>query len=171
MTWVRQTDAAINSGNSGGPLLNLAGEVIGVNTMKAMGMDGIAFAVPIDEVKRVVSHLTTHGRVLRPYLGLKFVELDAAIAADLNARAAEQGGGAARAAAKVPSDGLYVMHVAPGSPSQRSGVRVGDTIVKLDGESVTATKQLVERLSDKVGQKVSLGVLRDGKTSTLSVNV
>ena len=78
-----QTDAAINQGNSGGPLLNLAGEVIGVNTMKAQGMDGIAFAVPIDEVKRVVSQLMRHGRVLRPYLGLKFVELDAAVAKQL----------------------------------------------------------------------------------------
>mmetsp|Transcript_511 Transcript_511/g.1330 ORF Transcript_511/g.1330 Transcript_511/m.1330 type:complete len:102 (+) Transcript_511:717-1022(+) len=66
-----QTDAAINQGNSGGPLLNLQGEVIGINTMKAMGMDGIAFAIPIDEVKHVVGQLQKHGRVLRPYLGLK----------------------------------------------------------------------------------------------------
>jgi len=81
-----QTDAAINSGNSGGPLLNIEGEVIGVNTMKALGMDGIAFAVPIDEVKRVVDQLQRHGRVLRPYLGLKFVELNSSIAAELNSR-------------------------------------------------------------------------------------
>ena len=60
-----QTDAAINQGNSGGPLLNLAGEVIGVNTMKVSGADGIAFAVPIDEVKRVVSQLQRHGKVLQ----------------------------------------------------------------------------------------------------------
>lgn len=85
-----QTDAAINSGNSGGPLLNLQGEVIGVNTMKAMGMDGIAFALPIDEVKRVVDQLQRHGKVLRPYLGLKFVELDANIAHELRTRSAQQ---------------------------------------------------------------------------------
>lgn len=161
-----QTDAAINSGNSGGPLLNLAGEVIGVNTMKAMGMDGIAFAVPIDEVKRVVSHLTKHGRVLRPYLGLKFVELDATIAADLNTRASGQG-----AQAAVPSEGLYVMHIAPGSPAQRSGVRVGDTIVDLGGQPIHSTKQLVESLSDQVGRQVNLKVLRDGKTSHHKVQV
>ena len=85
-----QTDAAINSGNSGGPLLNLAGEVVGVNTMKAMGMDGIAFALPIDDVKRVVHQLQNHGRVLRPYLGLKFVELDPTIANELRHRASQQ---------------------------------------------------------------------------------
>ena len=92
-----QTDAAINSGNSGGPLLNLSGEVIGINTMKVMGMDGIAFAVPVDEVKRVLAQLQQHGRVLRPYLGLKLVELND-LADELN-RANE--GRQARAAAET----------------------------------------------------------------------
>ena len=77
----------LGTSHSGGPLLDVHGRVIGVNTMKAMGMDGIAFAVPIDEVKRVVRQLTAHGRVLRPYLGLKFIELSEPVAEELNARA------------------------------------------------------------------------------------
>ena len=85
-----QTDAAINSGNSGGPLVNLQGEVIGVNTMKAMGMDGIAFAVPIDDVKRIVGQLLKHGKVLRPYLGLKFVELTPVLSSQLAHRGASK---------------------------------------------------------------------------------
>ncbi|KAL3915064.1 MAG: hypothetical protein SGPRY_007389, partial [Prymnesium sp.] len=143
-----QTDAAINSGNSGGPLLNLKGEVIGINTMKAMGMDGIAFAVPIDEVKQIVQQLQKHGRVLRPYLGLKFVELNKTIAADLRSRAAEHTNGAA-VSNSLPDSGLYVMHVAPGSPALYGGVRVGDTITGIDKVPIRTTRELIEALSDK----------------------
>jgi len=149
-----QTDAAINSGNSGGPLLNLYGEVIGVNTMKAMGMDGIAFAVPIDEVKRVVGQLMRRGRVLRPYLGLKFVEMTPQIAKQMQQQAVPTN------PAPVPSSGLYVMHVAPDSPAQRGGVRVGDTIVGLDSSATHTTKEFVDQLAERIGQKVKLEVLR-----------
>mmetsp|Transcript_2080 Transcript_2080/g.6249 ORF Transcript_2080/g.6249 Transcript_2080/m.6249 type:complete len:399 (+) Transcript_2080:103-1299(+) len=175
-----QTDASINSGNSGGPLLDVHGRVIGVNTMKAMGMDGIAFAVPIDEVKRVVRQLTAHGRVLRPYLGLKFIELSEPVAEELNARAAEKesrglfGGGHV---ARVPARGLYVMHVTPGSPAQRAGFRIGDTIVGMRAGSpaaeVVSTKQMVDGLSEHVGGQVELEVSRDGEkaNSWLEVTV
>ena len=156
-----QTDAAINSGNSGGPLLNLSGEVIGVNTMKAMGMDGIAFAVPIDDVKRVVSQLLHHGRVLRPYLGLKFVELDPAIARQLEQSRGD--GWLASKSASLPSAGLYVMHVTPDSPAQRCGIQVGDTIVGLGGGGVRTTKELIDGLATKINQRVELEVLRGGR--------
>jgi len=175
-----QTDAAINGGNSGGPLLNLAGEVIGVNTMKVADADGIAFALPIDDVKRVVDLLQRHGRVLRPYIGLKFLELDATVAADLRARAHPggggggggglsgsggwaggwSGGGAARGAAGPPDAGLYVMHVIPDSPAQRAGVRVGDTIVGLGGQGLRTTKELIDGLQQEVGRSVALEVMR-----------
>jgi HtrA serine peptidase 2 len=152
-----QTDAAINSGNSGGPLLNLRGEVIGVNTMKAMGMDGIAFALPIDDVKRVVHQLQRHGRVLRPYLGLKFIELDPGIAHELRQHAYRHH----QNSSGPPSSGLYVMHVTPDSPAQRGGVRVGDTITGISGSPLRTTKELLDGLSDKVGQSVLLELQRD----------
>ena len=100
--------------------------MIGVNTMKAMGMDGIAFALPIDDVKRVVQQLQAHGKVQRPYLGLKFVELDQTIASELRQRGQQGGvgawrGGGARASNSPPDRGLYVMHVTPDSPAQRGG--------------------------------------------------
>ncbi|KOO23427.1 protease do-like 14-like protein [Chrysochromulina tobinii] len=152
-----QTDAAINQGNSGGPLLNLAGEVIGVNTMKVSGMDGIAFAVPIDEVKRVVVQLTKHGRVLRPYLGIKFVELDAQTKRQLEQSSRASGG---TQPPPLPSAGLFVMHVAPDSPAQRAGVRAGDTIVGMGGRSLRTTKELLDGLADRVGQRVQLELQR-----------
>mmetsp|Transcript_65554 Transcript_65554/g.172953 ORF Transcript_65554/g.172953 Transcript_65554/m.172953 type:complete len:171 (+) Transcript_65554:710-1222(+) len=162
-----QTDAAINQGNSGGPLLNLQGEVIGINTMKAMGMDGIAFAIPIDEVKHVVGQLQKHGRVLRPYLGLKFVEMNPKVAADFRVRAAE----ITQRAEYVPESGLYVMQVTPGSPAQRGGVRVGDTIVGLDQTEIRTTKEFLDGLTDKVGATVHLKVQRRTATEIVSVVV
>lgn len=178
-----QTDAAINSGNSGGPLLNLAGEVVGVNTMKAMGMDGIAFALPIDDVKRVVHQLQNHGRVLRPYLGLKFVELDPTIANELRHRASQQpwsgggngsawrGGGGGATPGAPPDRGLFVMHVTPDSPAQRGGVRVGDTITALDRRPIATTKELIDGLSQKVGRPVQLDVQREGAQLQINCHV
>ena len=164
-----QTDAAINSGNSGGPLLNIRGEVIGVNTMKAMDMDGIAFALPIDEVKRVVDHLHRHGRVLRPYLGLKFVELNQSTAREFR----ERGGGGGGGGGGPPSAGLYVMHVTPDSPAQRAGLRVGDTITGLDERPVRTTKELIDGLTRKVGARVAVEVQRgdDGSRVALGCHV
>mmetsp|Transcript_24814 Transcript_24814/g.69925 ORF Transcript_24814/g.69925 Transcript_24814/m.69925 type:complete len:198 (+) Transcript_24814:341-934(+) len=171
-----QTDAAINMGNSGGPLINVHGEVIGVNSMKAMGVENIAFAVQIDEVKRVMRQLAAHGRVLRPYLGLKFFEVTPHLAENINERVRKEraarhhseaggvGGGVI-----LPPTGLHLMHIAPDSPAQQAGLRVGDTIVAMrtapDAEAVnvTSTKQLVERLSDHVGEHMDLEVWRDGE--------
>ena len=82
-----QTDAAINQGNSGGPLCDLDGRVVGVNTMKALGADGVSFAIPIDEARRVVTQLLDHGRVRRPYLGMKLLELNAGICESLRRNA------------------------------------------------------------------------------------
>jgi len=150
--------------------------VIGINTLKMASADGIAFALPIDDVKRVVAQLQTHGRVLRPYLGLKFVELDATIAAELRTRVAgsasgggggggmwgRAGGGrvAEGAAPSLPEEGLHVLHVTPDSPAYRAGVRVGDTLVGVDGAPLRTTKSLIDALQDKVGHTVALDVVR-----------
>jgi len=166
-----QTDAAINSGNSGGPLLNLEGEVIGINTMKVAGMDGIAFAVPIDDVKRVVNMLQTHGHVLRPYVGLKFVELDPTIATQLRARASSSSYPGSVQGGAPPDSGLYVMHVLPDSPAQRAGLRVGDTIVGIGGHSLRTTKELLDGLADQVGRRVTVQLQRDGRQVDAAVDV
>ena len=152
-----------------GPLLNLKGEVIGINTMKAMGMDGIAFALPIDEVKRVVDQLQTRGKVLRPYLGLRFYELNATIARELRERAAQQQHegvmrGPRGGAGSPPDAGLYVVHVEPDSPAQRAGVRVGDTLVGLDGRALRTTRELIDGASVKIGGDVAIELQREGGT-------
>lgn len=80
-----QTDAAINEGNSGGPLVNLRGEVVGINTMTLRGTEGISFAIPIDTAKLVARQLVTHGRVGRPYIGISMLTLTPAVVQQLKA--------------------------------------------------------------------------------------
>jgi S1-C subfamily serine protease len=91
--------------------------------------------------------LTKHGRVLRPYLGIKFVELDAQTKRQLEQSSRASGG---TQPAPLPSAGLFVMHVAPDSPAQRAGVRAGDTIVGMGGRSLRTTKELLDGLADRV---------------------
>lgn len=105
-----QTDAAINIGNSGGPLVNLDGEVIGINTMKVESVDGISFAIPIDYAKDILTQLTSHGEVRRPYLGVKLLTVTPSLMKMLKRRGRKfpssfesmQGGAGRRSKHQVP---------------------------------------------------------------------
>eukprot|EP00249_Psilotum_nudum_P006306 c19622_g1_i1 orf=90-1535(+) len=156
-----QTDAAINQGNSGGPLLNLDGEVVGINTMKAFLADGVSFAIPIDTAVKVVEQLKKHGRVVRPWLGMKMLELTPAIVSQLKERDPT-----------FPdiSEGILVPQVIPGSPAERAGIRSGDVIVHFDSRPVSSVVQIVEILGDKIGVSFKVGVKRaHGQEETLIV--
>ena len=157
-----QTDAAINPGNSGGPLLDSAGELIGINTaiFSPSGANaGIGFAVPVDTLKRVVPQLIKTGKVIRPTLGVELSE-------GLNQRLAQLRG----------IEGVVILHVTPGSAADAAGLRgatisrdgaivPGDTIVAVEGKPVDSVSKLLARLDDyEVGAAVKLTVLRDGKT-------
>jgi S1-C subfamily serine protease len=156
-----QTDAAINPGNSGGPLLDSAGELIGINTAiySPSGANaGIGFAVPVDTVKRVVPQLIKTGKVIRPTLGIEINE-------GLNQRLAQLRG----------IEGVVILHVAPGSAADAAGLKgatisrdgaivPGDTIVAVEGKPVDSVGKLLARLDDhEVGDTVKVTVLRDGK--------
>lgn len=105
-----QTDAAINTGNSGGPLVNLDGEVIGINTMKAQGYDGISFAIPIDTASLIIQQLLRNKKVMRPYVGLKMINV-------VNARQSID--------PSNPNNRNYVLvtDVVPDSPACRAGIK------------------------------------------------
>ncbi|CAI5489917.1 unnamed protein product [Closterium sp. Naga37s-1] len=156
-----QTDAAINAGNSGGPLVNLDGEVVGINNMKALAADGVSFAIPIDSAVLILDQLSRHGRVVRPFVGIKMLELNASIAAQLRDRDPSF----------PPVDaGILVPQVIPGSPAARGGLQPGDVIVEFAGQPVTSSRQVLDLLGDKVGVKVPLVVKRaHGKTVTLTI--
>jgi serine protease Do len=149
-----QTDAAINSGNSGGPLINVNGEVIGINTAMFRPAQNIGFAVPVNTLKSVLPQLREKGKVTRGFLGINIENIDSDKAA----------------AFKLKSlDGAFVQSVEPGKPADRAGIRPGDAIVRVDEVPVKDTRDLIGYVSGKApGSKVRLGVIRDGRDMTLT---
>ena len=145
-----QTDAAINSGNSGGPLLDLSGRVIGVNSQiesSSGGNIGIGFAVPSNTVKSVVAQLIADGKATHPYLGVKLSD------------------------ASDPA-GAKVSEVASGAPADKAGLQNGDVITAADGSAVTSSDQLVAALAaDRPGDRLQLTVARGGSTRTVTVTL
>lgn len=153
-----QTDAAINPGNSGGPLLNMRGQVIAINTAVNAQAQGIGFAIPINTAKGVLQELMNGQKVVRPYMGIRMLDLDEEVCAEL----------------RLPADtqGAVIVEVVAGSPAARGGLRAMDVIQKLDGKAVTSGSDVqaaVER--KKVGEKLSVEVLRQGKTHTLTLTL
>lgn len=154
---VIQTDAALNPGNSGGPLVDSRGEVVGINTAVILPAQGICFAVGINTVKSVVGQLLRHGRVRRGYLGLagQNVPLHA--------------GSVRRHELSTPG-GVLVQSVEPDGPGAQAGLREGDIIVGFDGESVGGIDDLHRiLLEERIGRKAALAVLRHGRSRILSV--
>jgi S1-C subfamily serine protease len=154
---VIQTDAALNPGNSGGPLLSSAGEVIGINTAVIMGAQGICFAVASNTAQFVLGEILRHGRVRRAYVGV------AAQTVPVPRRFALRAG-----IANIT--GALLATVEPGSPAAIADLRVGDVVVALDGEPVTGVDDLVRLLNgSRVGREVTVAALRQGELTTTTV--
>jgi serine protease Do len=152
-----QTDAAINFGNSGGPLINVNGEVIGINTAIFRPAQNIGFAVPVNTLKQILPQLRDKGKVTRGFLGINIVNVDSDRAAAFNLKS---------------EDGAFVESVEPGKPADKAGVKPGDTIIKVDSVPVKDTRDLIGYVSGKApGSKVQLDVIRDGKEQTLTANL
>jgi len=150
-----QTDAAINFGNSGGPLVNLAGEVIGINTAINARSENIGFAVPVSTLKQILPQLQESGRVRRGYLGIgvEDVSQEAAEAYELD-----------------DARGVLVQQTFPGLPGAEAGLEPGDIILGVDGRSVSTTRELIDYVSNQApGVTVALKILRNGKESTKKV--
>ncbi len=153
-----QTDAAINFGNSGGPLLNTRGEVVGINTAMYRPAQNIGFAVPVNTLKGILPQLREHGKVVRGYLGINIQNVDGDKAAAFNLKS---------------QDGAFVQSVLPGEPADKAGVKPGDTIVRVDSTPVKEIRDLIGYVSSRPpGAKVKLDLVREGKemvvTATLS---
>jgi serine protease Do len=152
-----QTDAAINLGNSGGPLVNLRGEVVGINTAINAAGQNIGFAVPVNTLKAVLPQLKEKGKVVRGYLGVNIqnVTEDIQEAFSLTSR-----------------EGAFVQSVEEGGPADKAGVKKGDTIVAVDGKPIKETRALIDAVSAMPPErKVAIDVLRDGKRRSLTVTL
>ena len=150
-----QTDAAINFGNSGGPLLNIEGEAIGINTAVASGAENIGFALPIQLVKDAIGNFNSTGKFERAFLGVsyKMITKDLAILND------------------VP-EGAYVQNVVPDAADDKAGIEQGDIITHFDGERVSGVDGLSKMIGKKkVGDTVTLKIWRDGKEEEKSVKL
>jgi len=151
-----QTDASINRGNSGGPMFNMAGEVIGINTAifsPSGGSVGIGFAVPSNLAKGVVEQLIRYGKTKRGWLGVKIQEVTPEIAESLKLPAAA---------------GAMVSGLTPGGPAEKAGLKSGDVILKFDGHDIGKMSQLPRRVADaEIGKKVMLVIWRDGKEKSV----
>jgi len=160
-----QTDAAINPGNSGGPLVNLMGQVIGVNTAIASGAQGIGFAIPIDDLKPMIKSVKENGKIVRPYLGVRYILLDPARAKELKI---DVEGGALLTGNEAQGE----FAVIPGSPADKAGLKIKDVILEVDGKKVTSDAPLQTMIASKSpGDIVKLKVWRSGKTMDVKVKL
>ena len=152
-----QTDAAINSGNSGGALVNSEGKVIGINTLKlsGSGVEGIGFAIPINSTLDVTSQLIDHNKVLRPYIGISGINLDESTAKKYNLTV-----------------GVYVKTVQNFSPAEKSGLQAGDVIIKADDKDITTMDELNEiKNSHKIGDTMKLKINRSGEEKEMTITL
>jgi serine protease Do len=164
LTDLFQTDAAINEGNSGGPLVNINGEVIGVNTAVASGAQNIGFAIPINDVKGLINSVLGSGKLQQPYLGVRYVSLTADIAYRYNLKV-NQGAYIAPTGDGSPS-------VLPGSPAAKAGLKEKDVITRVGSTKLDDKTNLTSALTRyKVGDQVDLTVVRDGKNIHIKVTL
>ncbi len=158
-----QTDAAINHGNSGGPLVNLAGEVIGINTLVVRNTasgdvaEGLGFAIPINTAAAISQQIIQNGYFARPYLGIRFQPITPPIAARYN----------------LPAKwGVYVMQVVDGSPASKAGLQEGDIITQIGDVTLDETHSYVNTLfAHQPGDQITLTILRDGKEMQVQVTL
>lgn len=150
----------MNPGNSGGPLVNLRGQVVGINSSiwsRSGGYQGISFAIPINQARRIAEDLVYDGKVSRGWLGVSIEDVDPELAEVLGIEG---------------RNGAKIVQVNPGTPASRAGLQAGDVVLSVDGHAVAGSADLRNRVASlRPSQKVPFRLLRDGKEMTVSVTV
>jgi S1-C subfamily serine protease len=153
-----QTDASINSGNSGGPLINSDGEVIGINSAKASSAEGLGFSIPINTAMPIIQEIKESGTYEQTYIGISGMNVESVIAkyqTDFNA-----------------DEGIYIVQIYTNSPASKAGLQEGDIITEIDGNEVEDMSDLKKELVKyRPGDKVKVTFERDKKTQTVEVTL
>ena len=152
-----QTDAAINSGNSGGALVNSEGKVIGINTLKlsGTGIEGMGFAIPINSTTDITSQLIQYSKVKRPFIGISGIDLNAETAKTYNL-----------------VEGVYVKSVEDFSAAEKAGLKAGDVIIEVEGKSIKTMNELNEvKNSHKIGDELKLKINRNGTEKEITLTL
>lgn len=152
-----QTDAAINSGNSGGALVNSEGKVIGINTLKlsGTGIEGVGFSIPINSTQDITSQLIQYSKVKRPYIGISGVDLDEKTAKAYNLVI-----------------GIYVKNVEEFSSAEKSGIKIGDVIIEAEGKKISTIDELNEIKSQhQIGDEMKLKINRNGNEQEITLTL
>ena len=162
---VIQTDAAINPGNSGGPLLDLSGDVIGVNVAVAQGSQNVGFALPINSVKGAINSVKATGKIVRPYLGVRYVAIDETMK-EKNNLTVDYG------VLVKPGTTASDLAVIPGSPADKAGIVENDIILEIDGTKIDDKNSLASLVRGKnVGDVINLKILHKGTEKTVQVTL
>jgi serine protease Do len=155
-----QHDAAVNEGNSGGPLLNVRGEIVGINSAifsRTGSWQGISFAIPVNSARRVLEGIIKRGRMVRSYLGVVMQEITPALALSFGL---------------ADMEGAIITEVSPETPAARSGLRPGDVVRTVNGKRIKGVQQLRQIISaTEVGQELELGFIRGGAAMTTKAKV
>ena len=160
-----QTDAAVNPGNSGGPLVNLKGQVVGINTAVAGGAENIGFAIPINSAKKAIESIKKTGKIIRPMLGVRYVSISKEIA-EANSLTINHGVWVLR------GNGISEVAVIPGSPADKAGIVENDIITKINGEEINENNSLSKILQNyNVGDEIELTYLRQGDEKKVKVKL
>lgn len=162
---ILQTDAAINEGNSGGPLINLDGDVLGMNTAVAAGAQNIGFAIPVDELARVLNSYRQYGRIVHPYIGVRYIVNSPSLQEELS----------------LPTDAGVLLSsgvneeepaILPGSPAEKAGLREGDIIMRAAGQNIGTTQSLGDIIQSMApGETIDITILRDGEEMMVTLTV
>jgi S1-C subfamily serine protease len=162
-----QTDAAINEGNSGGPLVNLKGQVVGINTATAAKgqAEGVGFAIPINSLKTAIDSIGKYGKIVRPYVGIRYVTVDKKIAAI-------KGMKEARGILVIGDSSNSMPAVIPDSPADKAGIREGDVIIQMGAEKIDQSNSFIKLLGQyQPGNEITLRVVRDGAEIDVKVKL
>ena len=162
---VIQTDASINPGNSGGPLLDLAGQAIGINTAIAANAENIGFAIPINEVRNIYESVKKNGKFVRPWLGVRYAQINKSIA-EANQLETDYG------ALIVRGENRTDLAVLPGSPADKAGLEENDIILEIDGKRIDENNPLANVISRyQPGDEINVKILHKGKEKDIKITL